>query len=197
MVRRTRAYHWLLTVPEASTLIDIAQRCQKALAPLGLDAVPLDGLHITLARVGSPDALTPAQLDALAQSAAKALPRAFSLRAMPLAGSRGAVRLSVGPWEPLVRLHAALLEAGRRVGIAPRKPTSAFRPHLSLAYNNRRHPAAPVAEAIASLRSLPAVELHVAEVQLVELQRCGSEYRWDVLTSVPLRTSDLVGESAG
>ena len=42
------------------------------------------------------------------------------------------------------------------VGLAPKKPTSAFRPHLSLAYNNRRRPAAPVVEAVSSLRALPA-----------------------------------------
>ncbi|MGP3949609.1 2'-5' RNA ligase family protein [Streptomyces sp. 7N604] len=193
----TRAYYWLLTFPDAPALIDLAQRCQKALECFCLDPVPAHGLHITLTRVGGPDALTHRQLETLANNAADALPGAFSLRAMPLAGSRGAVRLSVGPWEPLVRLHAALLEAGQRVGFASKKPTSVFRPHLSLAYNNRRRPAAPLTEAIAPLRSLHAVDLDVAEVQLVELRRCGAEYRWDVVESVPLMAPDLIGGSAG
>ncbi|MFJ8599413.1 2'-5' RNA ligase family protein [Streptomyces shenzhenensis] len=114
------------------------------------------------------------------------LPSAFSVRAMPLAGSRGAVRLSLGPWEPLLRLHHALAKAGSSAGLAPKKPTSAFRPHLSLAYNNRRRPAAPVVEAVSGLRALPAVELSVSAAQLVELRREGRTYRWDVRKTIPL-----------
>jgi hypothetical protein len=113
------------------------------------------------------------------------------MRATPLAGSRGAVRLTLTPWEPLVRLHAALVAANASVGLPAMKPTTLFRPHLSLAYNNRPRPAGPVIETVAGLRSLPSVELSVADVQLVELRRCGAEYRWDVLASLPLTLSEL------
>lgn len=180
----SRAYYWMLTFPEAPELSSLAQRCQRALAPLGLDPVPTNGLHITLTRVGTPDTVTPAQLESLALSVQPVLTTAFSLRAMPLAGSRGAVRLSLGPWEPLLQLHAALVEATQATGLAP-KPTAVFRPHLSLAYNNRRRAAAPVVDAVAGLRALPPVELPIATVQLVELRRRGREYRWDVLKSLP------------
>ncbi|MGV9564461.1 2'-5' RNA ligase family protein [Streptomyces sp. NPDC003480] len=182
----SRAYYWMLTFPDDQRLAVLAGHCQEELTPLGLDPVPTDGLHITLARVGTPDVVTPSQLDSLARDAEALLPSAFSVRAMPLAGSRGAVRLSLGPWEPLLRLHHALAKAGSGVGLAPKKPTSAFRPHLSLAYNNRRRPAAPVVEAVSGLRALPAVELSVAAVQLVELRREGRTYRWDVRKNVPL-----------
>ncbi|MFF3487298.1 2'-5' RNA ligase family protein [Streptomyces sp. NPDC002701] len=182
----SRAYYWMLTFPKAQRLAALAERCQEELAPLGLDPVPTDGLHTTLARVGTADVVTPGQLDSLARDAETLLPSAFSVRAMPLAGSRGAVRLSLGPWEPLLLLHHALAKAGSDVGSVPKKPTSAFRPHLSLAYNNRRRPAAPVVEAVSSLRTLPAVELLVSVVQLVELRREGRTYRWDVWKSVPL-----------
>lgn len=182
----SRAYYWMLTFPDDQRLATLAGHCQEELAPLGLDPVPTDGLHITLARVGRPGAVALGQLDGLARDAEALLPPAFSIRAMPLAGSRGAVRLSLGPWEPLLRLHHALAEAGSSAGLAPKKPTSAFRPHLSLAYNNRRRLAAPVVEAVSGLRALPAVELSVAAVQLVELRREGRTYRWDVRKSVPL-----------
>ncbi|MER5600450.1 2'-5' RNA ligase family protein [Streptomyces sp. NPDC002265] len=128
----------MLTFPDDQRLATLARHCQQDLEPLGLDPVPTDGLHITLARVGKPDAVMPGQLNRLARDAEALLTSAFSVRAMPLAGSRGAVRLSLGPWEPLLRLHHALAKAGAGVGLAPKKPTSAFRPHLSLAYNNRR-----------------------------------------------------------
>lgn len=189
----SRAYYWLLAFPDAPALTALASRCQEALAPLDLDPVPVDGLHITLTRVGAPDAVDSGQLSGLVHAAEERPPAAFSLQAKPLAGSRGAVRLSLGPWEPLVRLHAALVQAGVERGIRAKKPTAIFRPHLSLAYNNRPRPAAPVVEAVAGLRTLPAVELQVGEVQLVELRRCGFEYRWDVLKSVPLTAPDEPG----
>ncbi|MFG2963060.1 2'-5' RNA ligase family protein [Streptomyces sp. NPDC048288] len=182
----SRAYYWMLAFPDDRRLATLAGHCQEELAPLGLDPVPTDGLHITLARVGRSDAVAPGQLDSLARDVEALLPPAFSIRAMPLAGSRGAVRLSLGPWEPLLRLHHALAEAGSSAGLAPKKPTSAFRPHLSLAYNNRRRPATPVVEAVSALRALPAVELSVSTVQLVELRREGRTYRWDLRKSVPL-----------
>ncbi|WP_338686552.1 2'-5' RNA ligase family protein [Streptomyces acidiscabies] len=180
------AYYWMLTFPDDRRLTALVGHCQEELAPLGLDPVPLDGLHITLARVGTPDDVPSGQLDGLAQEAEALLPAAFSVRAMPLAGSRGAVRLSLGPWEPLLRLHHALVEAGRGVGLASGKPTFAFRPHLSLAYNNRRRPAAPVIETVSRLRVLPAVELFLPAVQLVELRREGRTYRWEVHKDITL-----------
>lgn len=182
----TRAYYWMLTFPDSPTLTALAMHCQEALAPLTLNPVPTDGLHITLARVGTPDTISPGKLRELAQSAQRVLPAAFSLLALPLAGSKGAVRLSVAPRAPVIRLHAALLQAGAAVTIAPKKPTAAFRPHLSLAYNNRRRPAAPLIEAVTQLRSQSAVELHVGDVQLVELRRTGTQYQWDALKSLPL-----------
>ncbi|MFJ1975488.1 2'-5' RNA ligase family protein [Streptomyces sp. NPDC087903] len=182
----SRAYYWMLTFPNDQRLTALARHCQQKLAFLGLDPVPTDGLHITLARVGTPNAVTPGQLNSLSRDVEALLPSAFSVRAMPLAGSRGAVRLSLGPWEPLLQLHDALAKAGSSAGLPPTKPTSAFRPHLSLAYNNRRRPAAPVVETVSGLRALPAVELSVRAVQLVELRREGRAYRWDVYTNLPL-----------
>jgi 2'-5' RNA ligase len=183
---QTRAYYWMLTFPDSPALADLALRCQQHLAPLGLDPVPDDGLHITLTRVSSAAALPLSRLDDVISAAAPLLPAAFRLRAVPLAGSRGAVRLTVAPWGPVLALHLALSESMASLGLAPRKPTALFRPHLSLAYNNRPRPAGPIVEAVTALRGLPSVELHVREVQLVELRREDRSYRWDVVKSLPL-----------
>ncbi|MFB7084820.1 2'-5' RNA ligase family protein [Streptomyces sp. NPDC056296] len=129
---------------------------------------------------------SPGRLDDVISAATPRLPAAFRLRAVPLAGSRGAVRLSVAPWIPVPALHAALGEAMTPPGLPPRKPTALFRPHLSLAYNNRSRPAAPVFEAVTALRDLPPVDLPVQEVRLVELRREGRCYRWDVVKSLSL-----------
>ncbi|MFG2794609.1 2'-5' RNA ligase family protein [Streptomyces sp. NPDC048419] len=182
----SRAYYWMLTFPDDERLATLACHCQEMLAPLGLDPVPTGGLHITLTRVGTPGLIMPGQLDSLARDAEVLMPSAFSISAMPLAGSRGAVRLSLGPWEPLLQLHHALAKAGSNVGLAPKKSTSAFRPHLSLAYNNRRRPSAPVVQAVSELRALSAVDLRVSAVQLVELRRAGRTYRWDLRNNLSL-----------
>lgn len=188
-----RAYYWLLAFRDIPALNALAVQCQEALSPLGLDPVPLEWLHVTLARVGAPGAVSAADLRRLTEKARTALPDAFALQAVPLAGSRGAVRLTLSPWEPLVQSHAAVVTANTAVGLPVKKPTARFRPHLSLAYNNRRRPAAPVIETVTSLRSLPPVALSVAEVQLVELRRTGAEYRWDVLDSIALTRSPSTG----
>lgn len=186
-----RAYYWMLAFRDVPDLKKLAQECQEALSPLRLDAVPTEWLHVTLVRVGSSGSVDTAQLHGLADRARGLLPEPFSVRATPLAGSRGAVRLTLTPWKPLVGLHAALVAANATVGLPAKKPTALFRPHLSLAYNNRPRPARPVIETVAGLRSLPSVELSVADVQLVELRRCKAEYRWDVLESLPLTVSEL------
>lgn len=121
------------------------------------------------------------------------LPGPFTVQAIPLAGSRGAVRLTLSPWEPLVHLSAAPVAAGTAAGLPVKKQTALFRPHLSLAYNNRMRDAAAVVETVASLRSLAPVDLSVADVQFVELHRCGTEYRWEVLASLPLTVPQFAG----
>lgn len=186
-----RAYYWMLAFRDVPELKALAQHCQEALSPLQLDPVPTEWLHVTLVRVGAPGSVDTAQLRGLAGQAQALVPETFTMRATPLAGSRGAVRLTLTPWEPLVRLHAALVAANASVGLPAKKPTALFRPHLSLAYNNRPRPARPVIETVAGLRSLPSMELSVADVQLVELRRRGAEYRWDVLESLPLTPSEL------
>ncbi|WP_107068974.1 2'-5' RNA ligase family protein [Streptomyces sp. 150FB] len=183
---QTRVYYWMLTFPDHPELAALARQCQRDLAPLGLDPVPDNGLHITLARIGSPITLSPNSLDDLIGAATPLLPPAFRLQAVPLAGSRGAVRLSVAPWVPVVALHAALSDAMDASGLPPRKATAGFRPHLSVAYNNRPRPAAPVIETVTALRGCSPVELPIQEVQLVELRREGRVYRWDVVKSLPL-----------
>ncbi|MFB7084834.1 2'-5' RNA ligase family protein [Streptomyces sp. NPDC056296] len=183
---QTRAYYWMLTFPDSPALADLARRCQQYLAPLGLDPVPDDRLHVTLTRFASAATLPLSRLDDVISAAAPLLPAAFRLRAVPLAGSRGAVRLTVAPWGPVLALHAALSGSMALLGLAPRKPTELFRPHLSLAYNNRPRPAVPVVEAVTALRDLPSVDLRVQDVQLVELRREERAYRWDVIRSVPL-----------
>ncbi|MFB7918569.1 2'-5' RNA ligase family protein [Streptomyces sp. NPDC056061] len=186
-----RAYYWMLTFPEAFDLIEQARYCQAKLAHLGMDSVPADGLHVTMVRIGSTDAVPDSKVRLLANMAEQLPQQSFSITAHPLAGSRGAVRFTLTPWTPLVGLHAALSAIGRQADIPGGSPTSAFRPHLGVQYSNQQCPAAPVVESVARLRTLAPVTLDITSVQLVELRRTlgPPAYRWHVVRSIPLRSA--------
>ncbi len=185
-----RSYHWLLAFDDEPALAGLARRCQQALRHLPLDLVPLDSLHLTLVRVGFIDELTPQRADVVAQAVVDrcgGLP-VFPLAIGPLAGSRGAIRFSVTPWDGLVeirrRLHAAASDALN--GGRPAGHVDSFRPHVSIAYCDRDLPAAPVVQAVAPLRRLAPVTVHVRALNLVVLRREGRAYHWHVHTTVPL-----------
>nr|BEK71377.1 hypothetical protein KPHV_86040 [Kitasatospora purpeofusca] len=186
----TRRLHWMLTFGGGeSDLLIRTEECQAALAGLGLDLVPPDGLHVTMVRVGDTDAVTPETVEALADHVQQlALPR-LSLTAHPLAGSRGAIRYSLTPWTGLVHLHAALTTAGQELGVPGGAATAEFRPHCGVAYSPAPGDARPVREAVTRLRALAPVALTVDAVDLVELRRRGRTYRWRVLRRVPLTGS--------
>jgi hypothetical protein len=181
-----RAYYWMLTFTSASDLIAEARTCQRELAQLDLDEVPEDGLHITMCRIGNRAEVASGSVDTLAQMASGRTGPSFDLLAHPMAGSRGAVRFTISPWTPLIRLHAVLTSIGRRVGVPGGKPTSSFRPHLGVAYNNRIRPARPVIDAVAALRTRRPVAIGVDNVDLVELRREGRAYRWETQHRIPL-----------
>ncbi|ROO90593.1 2'-5' RNA ligase superfamily protein [Actinocorallia herbida] len=178
-----RAYYWMLTFPEAPDLLKLARHCQDALAPLGMDNIPEDGLHITMTKIGETDRVTPNQL---ADLAATTLPTRFTLTAHPLIGSRGAARFTITPWHHLADLHQTLTTANARAGVPGGRPTPSFRPHLGVAYNNRPRPAQDLLPYLLSLHALLPVRIAVRSVELVELRREDAAYRWTVLHSLPL-----------
>ncbi|MEU1151503.1 2'-5' RNA ligase family protein [Streptomyces sp. NPDC005918] len=183
-----RNYYWMLTFPDVADLQYRAAYCQGELQHLGMDPVPADGLHVTMLRVGAVDQVSGTQIQQLLDLAQDLPAGAFHVLAHPLAGSRGAVRFSLTPWKSLVRLHASLSAIGEQVRVPGGGRTSAFRPHLGVAYNNLERPAAPVVHAVSQLRSLPPVALKVKSVDLVELRRQNRAYRWETIRSVPLRS---------
>jgi 2'-5' RNA ligase len=184
-----RVYYWMLTFPNERGLIQLAEECQGRLAPLGMDPVSADGLHVTMVRVGDTHEVSTAQLHELVRRVEESSPKSFPLLAHPLAGSRGALRFTLSPWAPLVKLHDLLSAAGKRSGVPGGKPTNAFRPHLGILYNNQDRPARAVVESVEPLRSLPALALEVTSVELVELRRTEAPvpaYRWNVVGGVSL-----------
>lgn len=183
----TRAYYWMLTFADAAALTEQMRSCQQRLASLEFDLIDEDGLHLTLGRIGLANEVSGAQLHTLRTRASARLPDAFTISAVPMAASRGAIRYSVAPWTPLINLHSDLSLASDQCGLPLKKPTSVLRPHIGIAYCNRTQNAHEVREAIRPLRDLPAITVQIGQVELVELRREDRAYRWRTLAVLPLR----------
>lgn len=185
-------YYWYLTFDDPA-LVDFAVEHQRSLGLTGVDAVPSDGLHITVRSVGDTTAVLDEQVDVLVSLARERLSdvKPFDLTIGPLSGSRSAIRFSVAPWDPLLDLYRILSACSNELSPehAPRDvpdSSSRFRPHLGIAYNNTDRAAADVIAAVAALRGPERVSVRVDTVELVILRRDGRCYRWDTHAAIPL-----------
>jgi 2'-5' RNA ligase len=188
------AYYWYLTF-DSPALSMLTQKCQEQFDRLGLDLVETDWLHLSLIRLAWSDEISRDYAERAAEEANCQLQEisGFTLWVGPLAGSAGAIRFSVEPWEPIktVRETLARLSPGAD-RIAVPKP---FLPHISIAYNNHDRLARPVIDVAAEARLLPKVAVDVAEVALVEVRRVGRAYKWKTVRQVPLGNPSPVGRA--
>ncbi len=187
-----RSYHWLLSFEHASDIHELTAQCQEPFRDLPqFNLVPLESLHLTLARLASTDELSAVSLEAAAAAVSQRCRglAPFRLRIGWLAGSAGAIRFTALPVEPVVKVHEIVLAQAAPADV--RKNASAcsadpFWPHVSIVYSNTAQPAAPIATKIEALRSLPPAEVLIASLALVELRRDGRVYRWKELARVGL-----------
>lgn len=181
------AYYWYLTFKQPD-LIQLARTCQQRLKSVpNLDLVPLDGLHLTLPKVGWTDEISSRRLEEVIALTRQRCSdqKAFSLTIGPLAGSPGAVRFSVSPWGPIVALNRCL-QLGRPIAGMPPEDGTEFRPHVGIAYSNAIVSPSALISLISDLRKLPPITVQVEEVELVRLRREGSSYRWSTVETVLL-----------
>jgi 2'-5' RNA ligase len=192
-----RAYYWLLPFGAVSELRGEARACQDALASVSdLDLVPGDLLHLTLYRVGTASSVTAEQLAGIADAAATRLASTspIDLSIGPLAGSTGAIRYTVTPWNHLNGVRSQLTSATSEVlGGAS---NTGWRPHISIAYNARSRAAAPLIGLVRELRAQPTIDVSVNEIELVELARTGRTYRWMTLHRATLAGTWTIGRPA-
>jgi 2'-5' RNA ligase len=187
------SYHWMLTFEGHPPVIDHVLRCRPAVPSAGYDLAAADSVHLTIGRIGFTDDLSDATARVVARSAiaADSRPRPFDMVFGPLTGSRGAIRFSVGPWSPLLALHAFLAGVTRgELGERCAMDTATFRPHVSIAYAHTRIPAATVASRLRGWREVAGPTVRIDAVGLVCLERVERSYRYRTLERVPL--SDIV-----
>ncbi|MEV6527567.1 2'-5' RNA ligase family protein [Longispora sp. NPDC051575] len=182
------AYYWLLDLGDQLSLRQYAHKLQEGLHDdPDLSLVPLDLLHMTMLRVGEVDAVRVRELAALAANADSRLAGTGAIRlvAVPLAGSPGAIRFSVTPWDRLLDVVERLGSAAEAV--LGQTAVSQLRPHISIAYNGRPRAAQPLIETIHALRDPGAsIELTVTRVRLVRLCRLGRQYSWTTKHTIGL-----------
>jgi 2'-5' RNA ligase len=182
----TRAYYWLIPFATSADLAAQAQQCQQVLAGMGFDPIDRTGLHLTLGRIGLAEDVDQQQLARLIDLAGHNPPPAATAHAIPMAGSRGAIRYSLAPWTPVLCLHHHLDAAARAAGLPGIGSTPSLRPHIGIAYSCREQPAGPVQAAVATLRGLPAVTVRIERAALVLQRREAGAYRWETLHEVLL-----------
>jgi 2'-5' RNA ligase len=152
-----------------------------------LDHVPPSDLHLTVDRVGFEDEVAPevlAGIEGLVRVACSKM-APFTVAVGPVAGSKGAIRLSVTPWRPIL----ALKEAARRATLGS-MPTAAadpgeFLPHIGIAYCNGEVSSQELIDTARTLRNLPTVKAEVFHMTLVRLTRLQGAWAWEPLQAVP------------
>lgn len=186
------SYHWMLALGNRESLAERVMQDQGSLSGPGLDPSPVHSIHMTLGRVGFIDELHPRAVEVLTRLAVTPLTqhRGFELQIGPLTGSRGALRYSVAPWTPLLRVHSTLSRITRMAtGHAEDLETPSFRPHVSIAYSNRVQPVGEVVDRILPLRDRETFSMHISSVELVVLYRDDRSYHYETVGQFKLGIS--------
>ncbi|WP_154697202.1 hypothetical protein [Lentzea guizhouensis] len=180
-----RSFYWMLTFSHDHSVAELVRSCQQELNLPFLDPIESDDLHLTMRRASygiytdEGDALQNAdgirtQLSAINQ---------FRLGLFPMAGSPRAVRMSVFPWEPLIKIFDIITDGDDQQTTVTSK---LFRPHVGVGYVNQSVSARPVIERVIKLRRIEPHWTTVKSVDLVDLRREGSSYKWDTVLSCDL-----------
>ncbi|WP_269853073.1 2'-5' RNA ligase family protein [Streptomyces sp. RPT161] len=181
-------YTWHLTFQGAADVHRLAAAYRRCLADVtGLDLVPDQWLHLTMQGLGFTDEVS--EKDALAIVDAATV-RLAHIPAFDLTLNRPQITPEAIRWDAEPRQGPAAVRSAVRAAIGAvwedvPENADGFTPHVSIAYSNDDGPAAPIAEALASVNE-PTATARIEQVELIVLNRDRRMYEWEPFAHVPL-----------
>jgi 2'-5' RNA ligase len=181
---------WYLTFEHAPDVAAAALPISETLGACQVDVVPSRWLHLTVTDIGFADEIDDFALAAAAEAVRHAVrgEPALELTLGPVSTLPGAVVLAADPVDRLCRLRRLVRESLRGVGIRPPDDIEGhFRPHVSLAYVNRRTDPARLKTAVAGSAAREAmIKVRCDRVEQVLVTRSDGHYRWALLDQARL-----------
>ena len=174
-------YTWHLTFAGQPAVARVARHYHAILRELpGVDAVPVEWLHLTMQGLGFTDELTADQVDEAVAAARERLAKLspFELTLGPVRVDPEALLLEAKPAEAVRELRLAIRAGIADAWGADRLPEAdtPFSPHISVGYINTDGPAEPF---ISALDASPATgQAVVREAQLIVINRDTRMYTW-------------------
>jgi hypothetical protein len=185
----TRFYAWHITVADLPVLADHVAAYQEPLRAFGfLDPIPRPWLHITVQGLDHTGAVPDPVRDAVAAAVGErlaAIPAPTLTFARPVLFTEAVVIPPTDP-APLAAIREAIRAGIETAHGSPEgKPTSLFRPHVSVAYINA--PADPHrARAVLDAVNVPPVQVTLTQVCLIEMHRDNRMYEWRTIATAAL-----------
>jgi 2'-5' RNA ligase len=182
-------YTWHVTFGDQARLHEVASSYQRTLARLpGLDVIPMPWLHLTMQGIAFTDEVSLDDISGIIQEARERLAsrQPVSLTIGPALVDPEAILLRVAPPSSLTPVRADLRAAIADVrGAAAVPEADDWEPHISIAYSNGNGPAAPFAEALATVTNVYA-DITISAVSLIELSRDAHLYQWSTKAELSL-----------
>ncbi len=177
---------WLILFEDHPQVAELARVAHTRLSGLAcLDLVPEEWLHMTTLIAGFADDIAPGQINIMISEARRILAHtsAITIKLGRVLYHPRAVMLDAGPahdLEPV--LNAARAATSIATGWDGELYHKPWVPHITLAYSNSVHPAAPVIEALG--RQLPRREVRIRSISLVS-QTHEQMWTWHPIATLP------------
>lgn len=183
-------YTWHITFSSSNPIRQIVSLYAPVISQINtLDPVGIDGIHLTLQGIGFTDEVSSAAIKGIVDSTLRYCARLEPIKARldePCTDEE-AVHVNVHPAEQIARVKLALRNGIGDVWGHENIPESMddFRPHITLAYSNG---VAPIERIDAAIREclLPAADVLISSVSLIDLNRDRGRYEWVEVATVTL-----------
>jgi 2'-5' RNA ligase len=183
-------YTWHITFSSSNLIRQIVSSYAPIISGINtLDPVGIDGVHLTLQGIGFTDEVSSADIKKIVASTVSrcAQLEPIKVRMDEPRIDDEAVHMNVHPVEQITHVKLALRNGIGDVWGHQNIPETMdrFRPHITLAYSNGVAPIERIDAAIKEC-SLPADDVLISSVSLIDLNRDRGRYEWSEVATVAL-----------